>query len=119
MSRTLRSISNLFNLLEKEREMKTKIKDLVMGYMQVELIEPAVKGTLNVLGSCGKAQSVKRVVLTSSMVTIAFKKPTQNSNPLIDETSFSDPIYAQEMEVTISLLQLNFLHISNENRKPY
>ncbi|KAG6411446.1 hypothetical protein SASPL_129528 [Salvia splendens] len=65
---------------------------------QVELIEPAVKGTLNVLGSCGKAQSVKRVVLTSSMVTIAFKKPTQNSNPLIDETSFSDPIFAREME---------------------
>ncbi|XP_041999835.1 phenylacetaldehyde reductase-like [Salvia splendens] len=43
---------------------------------QVELIEPAVKGTLNVLGSCGKAQSVKIVVLTCSMVTIAFKKPT-------------------------------------------
>lgn len=76
--------------------------------MQVELIEPAVKGTLNVLGSCRKAQSVKRVVLTSSMATVAFKKPSQNSNLLIDETCFSDPVFAQEMKVSISLLLLNF-----------
>ncbi|KAL1555262.1 phenylacetaldehyde reductase-like [Salvia divinorum] len=55
---------------------------------QVELIEPAVKGTLNVLGSCRKAHSVKRVVLTSSMATVAFKKPTQTSNLLVDELPF-------------------------------
>ncbi|KAJ0481050.1 putative 3-beta hydroxysteroid dehydrogenase/isomerase, NAD(P)-binding domain superfamily [Helianthus annuus] len=30
---------------------------------QTELIEPALKGTLNVLGSCSKASSVKRVVV--------------------------------------------------------
>lgn len=35
---------------------------------QKELIEPAVKGTLNVLSSVAKAKSVKRVVLTSSIV---------------------------------------------------
>eukprot|EP00884_Botryococcus_braunii_P009182 jgi/Botrbrau1/18265/Bobra.0840s0001.1 len=36
-----------------------------------ELVEPAVKGTLNVLGSVAKSQSIKRVVLTSSIVAVA------------------------------------------------
>lgn len=35
---------------------------------QKELVDPAVKGTLNVLSSVAKAKSVKRVVLTSSIV---------------------------------------------------
>ena len=35
---------------------------------QRELIAPAIEGTRNVLGAVGKASSVKRVVLTSSMV---------------------------------------------------
>ena len=37
---------------------------------QKELIEPAVNGTLNVLKSVQKSQSVKRVVLTSSCAAI-------------------------------------------------
>ncbi|XP_057790050.1 phenylacetaldehyde reductase-like isoform X2 [Salvia miltiorrhiza] len=65
---------------------------------QVELIQPAVKGTLNVLSSCAKAQSVKRVVFTSSIATIAYKKHTQTTDVLVDETSFSDPIFAEEMK---------------------
>lgn len=35
-----------------------------------DLVEPARKGTTNVLGSCAKEPSVKRVVLTSSMASI-------------------------------------------------
>lgn len=35
---------------------------------QKQLVDPAVKGTLNVLGSVAKSKSVKRVVLTSSVV---------------------------------------------------
>ncbi|WP_064091975.1 SDR family oxidoreductase [Rossellomorea aquimaris] len=35
-----------------------------------ELIEPAIKGTQNVLSSVNKVESVKRVVLTSSVVSI-------------------------------------------------
>jgi len=35
-----------------------------------DLIEPAVKGTLNVLRACSKAGTVKKVVITSSMAAI-------------------------------------------------
>ncbi|KAL3620851.1 hypothetical protein CASFOL_035763 [Castilleja foliolosa] len=57
---------------------------------QSELIDPAVKGTINVLRSCKRA-NIKRVVITSSIASVIF-----NSNPLkpdvvIDETWFSDP----------------------------
>jgi dihydroflavonol-4-reductase len=37
---------------------------------QTELVDPAVNGTLNVLKSCAKAASVKRIVLTSSLAAI-------------------------------------------------
>ena len=37
---------------------------------QRDLVDPAVKGTRNVLGSCRKAGGVRRVVLTSSMAAI-------------------------------------------------
>jgi len=37
---------------------------------QKDLVDPALKGTLNVLESCGHAPGVKRVVLTSSVAAI-------------------------------------------------
>ena len=40
------------------------------GKEQEMLIDPAVKGTLNVLKSCAEVESVKRVVLTSSQVAV-------------------------------------------------
>ncbi|XVE90418.1 hypothetical protein DITRI_Ditri20bG0076400 [Diplodiscus trichospermus] len=39
---------------------------------QAELIDPAVKGTLNVLGSCAKVPSIKRVIITSSLAAVMF-----------------------------------------------
>ena len=37
---------------------------------QKDLVEPAVKGTLSMLEACLKSESVKRVILTSSMAAI-------------------------------------------------
>ncbi|KAJ4766438.1 Phenylacetaldehyde reductase [Rhynchospora pubera] len=58
---------------------------------QSELIEPAVKGTLNVLKSCAKASSVKRVVMTSSMTAVIFNGRSLNPDVVVDETWYSDP----------------------------
>ncbi|CAH8384004.1 unnamed protein product [Eruca vesicaria subsp. sativa] len=58
---------------------------------QAELIEPAVKGTINVLKTCTKMSSVKRVILTSSMATLLSPKFPLGPNVLLDETTFSDP----------------------------
>ncbi|XP_062171699.1 phenylacetaldehyde reductase-like [Alnus glutinosa] len=58
---------------------------------QAELVDPAVKGTLNVLNSCAKSPSVKRVVLTSSIAAVAFNGRPRTPDVVVDETWFSDP----------------------------
>jgi len=55
---------------------------------QVELLDPAVKGTLNALEASRRAQ-VKRVVLTSSVSCLA-PNPNWPPNTLIDEDSWTD-----------------------------
>lgn len=66
---------------------------------QKELIDPALKGTLNVLGSCAKSPSVKRVVLTSSVAAVAFNGKPRTPDVVVDETWFSDPDFCKEMKV--------------------
>ncbi|KAM7264015.1 hypothetical protein ACFE04_001698 [Oxalis oulophora] len=61
-----------------------------------ELINPAVKGTLNVLSSCAKTSSIKRVVLTSSMAAVAFSRKPLTPDVVVDETWFSDPSFCEE-----------------------
>jgi len=61
---------------------------------QVQLIDPAINGTLNVLDSCAKAQT-KKVVLTSSTLTIIFTNK-RNSMGGIDESLWSDLDFCQE-----------------------
>ncbi|KAL0429500.1 UNVERIFIED_CONTAM: Tetraketide alpha-pyrone reductase 1 [Sesamum radiatum] len=63
---------------------------------QAELIEPAVKGTLNILRSCSKVTTIKRVVLTSSTASVVFNRKTKGTGVLIDETWFSDPDFCEE-----------------------
>eukprot|EP01018_Ginkgo_biloba_P024989 Gb_01600 [translate_table: standard] len=55
---------------------------------QVELVDPAVKGTVNALEASRRA-NVKRVVLTSSIASIV-PNPKWPPNTLIDENSWSD-----------------------------
>ncbi|XP_062115469.1 phenylacetaldehyde reductase-like [Humulus lupulus] len=62
---------------------------------QADIIEPAVKGTLNVLRSCAKASSVKRVVITSSMTAVFENDKPLTSDVVVDETWFSDPDFCE------------------------
>ncbi|KAB1224978.1 Tetraketide alpha-pyrone reductase 1 [Morella rubra] len=66
---------------------------------QAELIDPAVKGTLNVLRACAKVSSVKRVVVTSSMAAVAYSGRTIASDVVIDETWFSDPAICEKSKL--------------------
>jgi len=66
------------------------------------MLDPAVKGTLNVLNACAKASSVKRVVVTSSIAAVIY-----NSRPrlsaVVDETWFSDAEYCKQSKAWYQL----------------
>ncbi|KAM2887300.1 hypothetical protein FF1_011190 [Malus domestica] len=61
--------------------------------VQENLIDPCIKGTLNVLNSCSKAR-VKRVVLTSSCSSIRYRYDAQQASPL-NESHWSDAEYCK------------------------
>ncbi|XP_015866601.3 phenylacetaldehyde reductase-like [Ziziphus jujuba] len=65
---------------------------------QAEIIDPAAKGTLNVLKSCVKVPSIKRVVVTSSIASVAFNGKPLSSDVVVDETWFSDPVYCEQQK---------------------
>ncbi|KAB1224867.1 Tetraketide alpha-pyrone reductase 1 [Morella rubra] len=63
-----------------------------------ELIDPAVKGTLNVLRSCAKVPSIKRVVITASVASVMFNGKPLTPDVVIDETWFSDTVRCEELK---------------------
>ncbi|CAN1263925.1 Phenylacetaldehyde reductase [Linum perenne] len=68
-------------------------------YHDLELIDPAVKGTLNVLSSCAKTPSIKRVVLTSSIAAVAYNGKPRTPEVVLDETWFSNPDFCRESKL--------------------
>ncbi|KAI5341936.1 hypothetical protein L3X38_009811 [Prunus dulcis] len=66
---------------------------------QAELIDPAVKGTLNVLKSCVKFATVNRVVLTSSMAAVIVNGRPLTPDVVVDETWFSDPFFCENFKI--------------------
>ncbi|KAL9260524.1 Phenylacetaldehyde reductase-like protein [Drosera capensis] len=65
---------------------------------QTELLDPAVKGTLNVLGSCAKFPSIKRVILTSSVAAVAYNRRPRTPEVVVDETWWSDQEMLREVK---------------------
>ncbi|XP_049397432.1 uncharacterized protein LOC125861618 [Solanum stenotomum] len=58
----------------------------VESYVEENMIEPAIEGTLNVLKSCLKSNSVKKVVFTSSISTITARDNFGKWRPFVDES---------------------------------
>ncbi|KAL9996009.1 putative cinnamyl-alcohol dehydrogenase [Helianthus debilis subsp. tardiflorus] len=73
---------------------------------QLELLDPAVKGTLNVLKSSAKVESVKRVVLTSSVATVMYGVKLPESGGVVDETWFSDPVVCEQSKLWYHLSKI-------------
>jgi nucleoside-diphosphate-sugar epimerase len=67
---------------------------------QAEILEPAIEGTLNVLRSCKKNPSLRRVVLTSSSSTVRARDDFDPNIPL-DETSWSSAELCEKLQVTL------------------
>ncbi|MFS8027530.1 putative cinnamyl-alcohol dehydrogenase [Helianthus anomalus] len=73
---------------------------------QLELLDPAVKGTLNVLKSSVKVESVKKVVLTSSVATVMYGVKLPQSGGVVDETWFSDPVVCEQSKLWYHLSKI-------------
>ncbi|KAJ0980958.1 hypothetical protein J5N97_009213 [Dioscorea zingiberensis] len=73
---------------------------------QVELIDPAVKGTLNVLGSCAKFSSIKRVVVTSSMAAVLYNERSRTPDVIVDETWFSSAKFCERTKMDVALAHI-------------
>lgn len=69
--------------------------------LQVELVEPAVKGTLNVLKACSEAK-VGRVVVVSSVSAVAMI-PNWPKDRVMDESCWSDKDYCKETNVILGI----------------
>ncbi|XP_028768008.1 tetraketide alpha-pyrone reductase 1-like [Neltuma alba] len=67
-----------------------------------EILKPAIEGTLNVLRSCGKSKSLRRVVLTSSS-SAARVRDDFDPNVPIDESSWSSTQLCDKLEIWYAL----------------
>ncbi|XP_016541620.1 putative anthocyanidin reductase isoform X2 [Capsicum annuum] len=81
----VRSCSGLFHVAA-PMEFGVQATENVDSYVQENIIEPAIRGTLNVLRSCLKSNSIKRVVFTSSISTVTSRNSCGKWRPLVDES---------------------------------
>ncbi|KAI9390117.1 hypothetical protein POPTR_008G138600v4 [Populus trichocarpa] len=70
--------------------------------LQAEILEPAIEGTLNVLRSCKRNPSLKRVILTSSSSTLRVRDDFDSNIPL-DESSWSSVELCERLQIWYAL----------------
>ncbi|CAA7409474.1 unnamed protein product [Spirodela intermedia] len=72
-----------------------------------EILDPAIKGTLNVLRSCKKNPSLRRVVLTSSSSAVRVR-PREDFDPSVplNETSWSSVDLCQRLQIWYPLAKV-------------
>lgn len=75
--------------------------------MQNEVIKPTVNGVLDVMRSCKKGGSVKRIIFTTSAGTV---NGMEHQLPEYDETSWSDLDFINRVKMTgwVSSHLINF-----------
>ncbi|XP_050942712.1 putative anthocyanidin reductase isoform X1 [Cucumis melo] len=61
-------------------------QDNIEEYVRKNVIDPEIKGTISLLKSCLKSESVKRVVLTSTISTLTGKDADGERRRLVDES---------------------------------
>ncbi|CAL5005315.1 unnamed protein product [Urochloa decumbens] len=72
-----------------------------------QMLNSAINGTLNVLRSCKKNPSLKRVVLTSSSSTVRIKDEADlPPNVLLDETSWSSIEYCESLQIWYAVAKI-------------
>ncbi|XP_071905349.1 putative anthocyanidin reductase [Coffea arabica] len=81
----VRGCSGLFHVAA-SMQFEVPVEENVDSYVQTNVIEPAIKGTLNVLKACSRTNSVRRVVFTSSISTMTAKDSSENWRDLVDES---------------------------------
>ncbi|KAL2593209.1 hypothetical protein AAZV13_12G115800 [Glycine max] len=64
-------------------ELNVSDKENNEAFVQANIINPAIKGTINLLKSCLKSNSVKRVVFTSSISTVTAKDINGKSKHIV------------------------------------
>lgn len=69
-----------------------------------EIIEPTVNGVVDIMKSCLKAKTVKRVVFTSSAGTVTMEP---NKKSVYHETNWSDLQYIRSLKMTGWVKQLH------------
>ena len=74
---------------------------------QAEILDTAIKGTLNVLSSCAKFPSIKRVVFTSSMGAVLLTGTPLTPETVVDETWFSVPQVCEKHHMVCILITIN------------
>ncbi|XP_078432453.1 dihydroflavonol 4-reductase-like1 [Wolffia australiana] len=80
---------------------------LVKSDPKAEILDPAISGTLNVLKSCKKNPTTRRVVLTSSTSAVRVRPQTEldPAEPL-DETSWSSVDLCERLQIWYPLAKL-------------
>lgn len=73
------------------------------GDPEVSMLNPALKGNLNVLRACTKSHSIQRVVMTSSCSAIRYDHNRRPEDPPLSESVWSSPEYCRDHKMWYAL----------------